>query len=187
MLPMDTQNASDIVFKAVKLAGLKAVGIMMSSSSNISKNCLCAVAVASRILAHFDVAFTVVTGYTHMPGTEQSFPHAWLETPGGYITDLTFSGPYRKVIILGWAVGFHDEAVRAVYTASPTYTVDASKSLPVAVLRQQAEDIGGYVFRAPLHVQAAIKESLLKAMDGSDKLELKGVSEELLRNLQPGE
>jgi hypothetical protein len=181
------EAASDIVFKAVKLAGLKAVGIMMSSSSNISKNCLCAVAVATRILKHFDVAFTVVTGYTHMPGTEQSFPHVWLETPGGFITDLTFSGPYRKVIILGWAVGFHDEAVRAVYTGTPSYPVDASKSLPMAVLRQQAEDLGGYVSRAPAHVQNAIRDSLAKAMDGSDKLELKGVSAELLRDLLPNE
>ena len=182
---MSTVTAQDIVFKAVRLAGLKAVGITMSNDSNMSKNCLCAAAIAARIMDHFDVKYKLVLGYTHIPGVEQSFPHVWLETPGGFITDLTFSGPYRKVVVLNCAVGFHDDATRAEYTLEPKYSVDWTKSVPLAVLQEQVSDIAGYVQRAPARVKTAIQDALLKGLDGSDKLEITGVSADVLASVQP--
>ena len=181
---MSTVTAQDIVFKAVRLAGLKAVGIMMSNSSNMSKNCLCAAAVAVRIMDHFDVKYKLVLGYTHIAGTEQSFPHVWLETPGGFITDLTFSGPYRKVVILNCSVGFHDDAIRGEYTLEPKYAVDWNKSIPLAVMEAQVKDIAGYVSRAPVSVRTAIEEALLKGLDGTDTLEISGVSADILASVQ---
>jgi hypothetical protein len=175
---MNEAEAEQLVHKAVKLAGLKAVGVMMSTP--LGKNCLSAAAVAAAILQHFKVPFTIVAGFTHMEGTTQSFPHVWLESPGGIVTDLTFSGPYRKVIILNWAVGFHDDAMRAVYTREPEYPVDASKSLPLDVLQFQASNISAYVARGPQHVKEAIGQALSKAFDGSDRLEIQGVSADLL-------
>jgi hypothetical protein len=172
----------DLVFKAVKLAGLKATAAMMSNGSNMSKNCLCAAAVAARILKHFDVKFEPVVGYTQVPGTSQSFPHVWLESPGGYVTDLTFSGPMREVVILNWAVGFHDDAVRAKNTREPLYAVDWSKCMPrvMDVLTQQASNLEAYVAAAPARVQAEIEAVFTKSLDASDKLELTGVSAALL-------
>jgi hypothetical protein len=170
----------ELVFKAVKLAGLKATAAMMSGGSNMSKNCLCASAVAARILAHYDVKYEVVAGYTQVPGTAQSFPHVWLETPGGYVTDLTFSGPLREVVILNWAVGFHEDAVRAKNTREPMFPVDWTKCLPMEVLRQQAANLEEYIARGPAHVQAAVHTAFQKSLDTSDKLELTGVSAELL-------
>lgn len=185
-IPTPTMAEQEFVFKAVKLGGLKAVGTMMSSASNISKNCLCAAAVAARILRHFDVAFKVVVGYTQLPGTAQSFTHVWLESPGGYVTDLTFSGPLRQVVILNWGVGFHDDAVRGVNTLEPMFPVDAAKNLPVEVLQEQARDLEGYVRRGKRHVHEAVDAACAKAVDGSDKLEITGVSSELLDSIRGG-
>ena len=179
-LPPPTITQQELVFKAVKLAGLKATAAMMSGGSNMSKNCLCASAVAARILAHYDVKYEVVVGFTQVAGTQQSFPHVWLETPGGYVTDLTFSGPYREVIILNWAVGFHDDAVRARNTLEPAFPVDWSKCLPMEVLRQQAASLEEYIARGPAHVQTAVHTAFQKSLDTSDKLELTGVSADLL-------
>ena len=175
---MNDVAAEQLVHKAVKLAGLKAVGVMMSTP--LGKNCLSTAAVAAAILQHFKVPFNIVSGYTHMEGTSQSFPHVWLESPGGLITDLTFSGPYRKVIILNWAVGFHDDAIKAAYTQEPAYFVDATKSLPLEMLQFQASNISAYVARGPPHVKEAIGQALSKAFDGSDRIEIQGVSADLL-------
>ncbi len=175
----------EVVFKAVKLACIKAAGVMMSN--NLSKNCICAALIASRILTTFDVKYTIKVGYTHMEGSTQSTPHIWLETRGAaapLITDLTFSGPYRKILILNWAVGFHDDAIRPLYTDEPAFPEQAGKSLPIEILKQQAEALDQYLERAPGHVKAAVQTTMEKALDGTDKLELTGIASDFLSNVQ---
>jgi len=176
----------EVLFKAVKLACVKALGIMMSNG--ISKSCLCAALVASQILKHFDVKYTVKAGYSHVEGSEESLPHVWVETPSPIvgqpplITDLTFSGPYRKVIILNWNVGFHDDAMKAVYTDTPAFppTPLSAKALPVAVLKQQCEHLDQYLLAAPAFVKEFVVDALRKAFDDSDKLTISGMAADVL-------
>jgi hypothetical protein len=183
--PVTTAQA--VVFKAVKLACLKAVGVMMSNNSNIAKNCLCAALIADRVFKHYDVNHAVVAGYTQIEGTNASFPHVWMETvvehpdgPRTYVTDLTFSGPYRTIIILGTSIGFNDDAQKPTFTTAPMYDVPVGSSVPLETLRAVSTDLEKYLSNAPKFVKTAVAAALEKAFDGSDSITLEGVSEQLL-------
>lgn len=180
LAPAQLDDSVLIKMKTVKLACLKALGVMMSN--NLAKNCLTSSAVAATILKHYQIPHAVVVGYTTIPGLEVSTPHVWLETPGDLLTDLTFSGPYRAVAILGQSFEFHEEARKPVYTAEPQFPLP-QKTLPVDVLISQAKDLDGYLAGAPQFVRDHFAEIMTKALDGSDKVEFRGVSADILSSV----
>ena len=161
----------EVVVKSTKLALLKALGVMMKSKPNLCGSCLCAAAVAARILHVHEIPFSVQTGYLHLPGFEYSIPHVWLVSVDDAITDITFSGPERKVLVLGQAYAFHDPADRGMYDLEAKYPV-LDKALPIEELRTQAADLERYLTRAPASVKEAVEAVMVKALDGSNKVEL---------------
>lgn len=172
----------EVQIGAARLACLKAFAQMQTNKMGM--NCLCANAVAARILAHYHVPFSAVAGYTHLETPEtgeallpHSMPHVWLVSgEEGLVTDLTFSGPARKTMILGKGFGFHEDAVRPGFSATakyPVYTGSADKPvLPFEVLSAQAMDLEGYLNRSPAHVKTTLKPLIEKALDGAPKIEL---------------
>jgi hypothetical protein len=160
-----------------KLACLKALGIMMSNS--LSKSCLCAAAIASKILTHYEIPHRIQTGYTQMPGVAVSTPHVWLESPGGLITDLTFSQPFRAVCVLGQYFNFNEEAIKPYFTSEPENEVPTN-TLPLITLSQEAQDLKIYEARAPRHVRLNMADVMEKALNGEKKVTFSGVAAELL-------
>ena len=161
----------EVVVKSTKLALLKALGIMMKSKPNLCGSCVCAAAVAARILDTHEIPFAVQTGYLHLPGFEHSIPHVWLVSVDDAITDITFSGPERKVLVLGQAYAFHEPAERGSYDLEPKYPV-LEKALPIEELRRQAAQLEQYLQNAPVSVKEAVATVMLKALDGTNTVEL---------------
>lgn len=161
----------EVIVRSTKLSLLKALGVMMKSPLNLSTSCLCAAAVAARILTAHELPFSVQTGYLHLPGFEYSIPHVWLVSVGDAVTDITFSGPERKVLVLGQAYAFHEPAERGTYDLEAKYPI-LDKALPVAVLREQAANFDAYLNRGPEKIKQAVEAVLQKALDGSNTVEL---------------
>lgn len=161
----------EVIVRSAKLSLLKALGVMMKSPLNLCTSCLCAAAIAAKILKAHDMPFKVQTGYLHLPGFEFSIPHVWLVTVGDAVTDITFSGPERKVIVLGQAYAFHEPAERGTYDLEAKFPI-LDKALPVSVLATQAENLDKYVNGASKKIQEAIEAVLEKALDGSNSINL---------------
>lgn len=168
---MSSQLELEVIVRSTKLSLLKALGVMMKSTVGMSTNCLCSAAIAARILHAHDLPFKVQTGYLHLPGFEFSIPHVWLVTVGDAVTDITFSGPERKVMVLGQAYAFHEPAEKGTYDLEPKHAV-LDKALPVEVLAEQAKDLEAYVSKASSKIREAIDGVLKKALDGSNTVEL---------------
>lgn len=161
----------EVIVRSTKLSLLKALGVMMKSKVNLSTSCLCAAAIAARVLNAHDIPFKVQTGYLHLPGFEFSIPHVWLVTVNDAVTDITFSGPERKVMVLGQAYAFHEPAEKGSYDLEAKYPV-LDKALPVEVLAKQAENLEQYVNKGPAKIKEAIEAVMVKALDGSNSVEL---------------
>lgn len=162
---------AEVIARSVKLSLLKALGVMMKSKLNLCSSCLCAASIAARILKAHSLPFRVQTGYLHLPGFERSIPHVWLVTDNEAVTDITFSGPERKVLVLGQGYAFHDPAERGEYDMEPKYAV-LEKALPVEVLRAQADNLDAYVRSAPQKIRDEMERVLQKALDGSNSIEM---------------
>ena len=160
-----------------KLACVKALGIMMSNT--LAKSCLCAAAVAHKILMHYKLPHAVRTGYSQLPGAPVSTPHVWVESPGGLITDLTFSEPFRAVYILGQAFSFNEDAVNPYYTDQPEFAVPAN-SLSLAALGREAQDLDAYLARGPPYLRRNVDTVMEKALDGQKEVTFTGLAAELL-------
>lgn len=179
---MERDFAEAVHLKSVRLALLKACGLLMSST--LGAHPLCSTAVAQAVLTHYHIPATVVVGYIHMDlpdGTkymEYSVPHVWLTTastgPEGSdpdITDLTCQDKSRKCILLGSAVGFVEGALKAFYTFRPKYPL-----LPGAMtldrLREAARDLNTYVSQGPAWIKAKVAEIVAEATNGKAELTL---------------
>lgn len=188
---MQTDFAEDagVITRAVRLACLKAFAGMLNN--NLAKNCLSANAVAAKVLDYYKIPYEPVAGYWHLdiPGTDvpvvqSSFPHVWLETripesPEALITDLAFSGAARMIVVLGQGIGFHDDALRPVYTREPKYPEfqgkeGGPKPLPFAVLQEQAKVLRAYLNnpRTPAYLVREVKTIMETAFDGTDAVNI---------------
>ena len=161
----------EVVVKSTKLALLKALGVMRNSPLNLCGSCLCSAAVAARILETHDIPFFVQTGFLHLAGFEHSIPHVWLVSGNDAITDITFSGFERKVLVLGQAFAFHEPAERGSYDLEAKHPI-LEKALPIEQLRHQAEHLDQYLLKAPQSIKDAIATVMVKALDGSNTVEL---------------
>jgi hypothetical protein len=167
----DTHMEADIVSRSVKLALLKALGIMMNSKPKLSESCLCASLIGARILTAHEIPFDVQTGYMHMAGFSYSIPHVWLvNTLDGAITDLTFSQPERKVVLMNQGYTFYDgPSDRASYDLEPKYAL-LPKALPIGLLREKASNLEKYIRDGPENVKAVVATVMKKALDGSQNV-----------------
>jgi hypothetical protein len=154
--------------------------------NTILKNSLCAAALIARILKKHKMPFQVVAGYFHMPFMAISFPHVWIETSGGAITDITFSDPSRMISVLGQGFGFQEGAVKPVYTRIASYSVFAS-SITRDVLEAQARDLEGYLNtrKEDEWIRKCIDETVAIATDGTDKVEIQVDKALLEQSRQP--
>jgi hypothetical protein len=158
--------------------------------NNLSKTALTAAAIAARLLKELQIPFNVCVGYNQIIGHPVSYPHVWLQT-GDLITDLTFSNPARGVYIMGQCFGFQDGYENPSYApgedatgapVEPPFSVPAS-SIPLQVLKEQAKNLDAYLAHGPAWMQAAIQDTLSKALDGSDKVTFNSVTEDVLASL----
>ena len=134
-------------------------------SNHLTKSCLCAAAVARKILVHFKIAHIIRTGYSQLPGVPVSMPHVWVESPGGLITVLTFFAPSRAVRILGQVYRFSEDAVSPYYTEQPEFAVPRN-TLTHAELQPEAQDLDAYLSRGPPHLRRDINSVMEKALGG---------------------
>jgi len=173
---------TNVRVQQAKMACLKALGVMMSN--NLAKSTLTAAAMAAKILQHFQLPYEVKVGYAHLPGAEFSFPHVWLDSFGGYVTDLTFSGPLRTIHILGQSQGFSEDAVKGSFSATALYPLPP-RALSLGVLAAAAADFEVYLQNAPPGVRDAFQETLAKALDGDAKVQFYGISEDIMATMLP--
>jgi hypothetical protein len=158
--------------KAVRLAVLKAFA-RLAENEVLVKNCLMAAALVSRLFRYYGVPHTPITGYYHMDGLDMSFLHVWIATgPEDDVTDIVFSHPSRKILIMGQGFGFVEGAVRPTYTASAKHPVMPTQ-LTYSILQEQCRDLKGYLARAPKSMRDTIASIFDKAIDGSKELQLR--------------
>lgn len=152
--------------KSTKLALLKALFFMMNSSSNLCSSSLSSAGIAARIMHAHDIPFQVQTGYSHLPGFKYSIPHVWLVTRNEAVTDITFSGPERKVLLLGQPYAFHEPSAASEYDLEPKFPI-LPGAMSIEKLREAASDLEVYMEKAPDRIKDAVKLIMEKAMDGN--------------------
>lgn len=173
---------AEIENKAVTLACLKTFGKLMSTT--LLKNCICTSALVAKIMRHYKFSYRVVVGYYHLPGVAVSFPHMWVETGPGDVTDLTWSSQDRMIVVLGQGFGFAEGAVKPTYTRTATFNVYQG-ALSVEALQDQAVDLERYLAGAPPGIQTRVLETFEVAINGDDKVDI-SVSKDLLTKSRPG-
>jgi hypothetical protein len=123
----------------------------------------------------YEMPFTVVVGYFHMPYMAVSFPHVWIETSGGAVTDITFSDPNRMISVLGQGFGFQEGAVKPEYTRTPTFNV-FPKAMRRDQLEQHARNLEGYMKGGGEEMdwmRKMIHDTVTIATDGTDRVDIK--------------
>lgn len=162
-------TSEEVSQKCVQKACMKAFAVLMRS--NLLSSCLCAAAVVQRIMRKFEMPYSIVTGYFHMPFVSVSSPHVWIETGQGLVTDITFSNPGRMISIMGQSFGFQKGAVKPTYTRVPTYTVYPG-AINREMLAAHSRDLEAYLAGGKESLREAVDAAVAKALDGSDKVEI---------------
>jgi len=185
MSEMQLSTSHLLRVKQTKLALMKALSSMMSTG--MSTSALAAAAVAARVMRRCDMPFRTVVGFTQLPGSDASFPHVWLVSPGDLVTDLSFSQPLRTVHMLGQSVAFDDEALKPTFSLTPLHAVpvehNGKRIIDTQILLSHAKDLEAYLAGAPPSLRASVDSLVSKCLDGTEKVEFSGASLSLIQGM----
>lgn len=164
----------DSLIRQVKLALLKAIGVMGTTPMKIGSTCLSAAGVAAAVLTHYHVPYEVVCGFTTTEGMAQAMTHVWLNTPGRGITDISFKTVDKELPLLGQYFSVTEGATfKLKYHAGkeppPGFAV-LPDTTPLHILQYYSSNFDLYFAQGTDNLRATRDAVLAQALDGKRTL-----------------